>query len=275
MPLALILSSNVAASRIGGSAQQYALAPFLIDPVLVPTVQFGASPAKGGRGRATEPEHFRDMLEDVEAQGLFAQADIVLTGHFSSAEQVEIAAAAIDRVKAVSPACLVVVDPVLGDYPKGLYVKPEVGDALEALLAPRADWLTPNAWELARLTGLPVDTAQACAHAARQLEAPALVTSAPAGEDEIGLLLVEGEAATLFAHRRHPDIPNGTGDLVAAIFAAGLIERAGPQAAAERAARVAAQTVDAAAAWKAPELPLIALGRRLMRPTTRVRIEAL
>ena len=41
MPLALILSSFVAGSRIGGAAQQYAFAPFGIDPVLVPTVLFG------------------------------------------------------------------------------------------------------------------------------------------------------------------------------------------------------------------------------------------
>ena len=35
MPLALILSSYVAAARIGGGAQQYALAPFGVDPVLI------------------------------------------------------------------------------------------------------------------------------------------------------------------------------------------------------------------------------------------------
>ena len=41
MPLALILSSFVAASRIGGAAQQYLLAAHRIDPVLVPTVMLG------------------------------------------------------------------------------------------------------------------------------------------------------------------------------------------------------------------------------------------
>jgi len=37
MPVALILSSFVAASRIGGGAQQYVLAAHRIDPVLAPT----------------------------------------------------------------------------------------------------------------------------------------------------------------------------------------------------------------------------------------------
>jgi pyridoxine kinase len=277
MSLALILSSSVAASRIGGSAQSFVFAAFQIDPVLVPTVQFGTSPAKAGRGRATEAEHFREMLEDIEAVGLFPLFDIVLTGHFSSAAQVELAAAAIDRVRAASEhpsGPVVVVDPILGDHPKGLYVKPEVADALEALLLPRADWITPNVWELERLTGLSASTPQAAAHAARQLEPPALVTSVPAGEGGVGLLLVEEDAATLFVHPLRQGVPNGTGDLVTAVFAAGLIGDAGPRAAAERAARAAVEAVEAAVAWNAPELPLVVLGQRLVRPGAQVRIEA-
>ena len=52
MPLALILSSHVAASRVGGSAQALALAPFGIDPVVVPTVLFGRHPGWGAPGGA-------------------------------------------------------------------------------------------------------------------------------------------------------------------------------------------------------------------------------
>ena len=55
MPLALILSSFVAASRIGGAAQQYVLAAHKIDPVLAPTVMFGRTPARGGKGEVTSP----------------------------------------------------------------------------------------------------------------------------------------------------------------------------------------------------------------------------
>ena len=65
MPLALILSSFVAASRIGGAAQQYVLAAHKIDPVLAPTVMFGRTPARGGRGEVTQPDVFRRMLGAV------------------------------------------------------------------------------------------------------------------------------------------------------------------------------------------------------------------
>jgi pyridoxine kinase len=229
---ALILSSFVAADAIGGGAQQLALAALGWEAALVPTVVFGRSPPKGGRGRATDPEHFAAMLADVEAEG-WLEADLVITGHFSAPEQVEAAAQALRRARPR----LVLVDPILGDTPKGLYVKPEVAVALEALLLPLADWITPNAWELSHLTGLAAPDPAAACHAARQLEPPALVTSVPLGEDEIGLLCCETGAATLIAHPRLPQAPNGTGDLLAAVFGAGLAEGRPPVEAAAAAAR--------------------------------------
>jgi pyridoxine kinase len=274
VPLALILSSFVAASRIGGAAQQYVLAAHRIDPVLVPTIMLGRNPARGSGGQATPPDLFARMLADVEADALFGMVDLVITGHFSSAEQVEIAADALARIQAASTrAPVVVVDPILGDAPKGLYVRPEVAQAIAQRLIPLADWITPNLWELTHLTGVEPTDAAATIAAARRLGKPALVTSSPAGPGEIGLLLVEAETATLFAHPRVADAPNGTGDLVTASFGAGLIEGLTPYAAAERAARAASETITAAQDWEAPELPIIALGERLVRPTAPLRIE--
>jgi pyridoxine kinase len=276
MPLALILSSFVAASRIGGAAQQYLLAAHKIDPVLVPTIMLGRNPVRGAHGQATPPDIFSQMLADVEADALFGLVDLVITGHFSSPEQVEIAADALARVQAASErAPVVVVDPILGDAPGGLYVAPEVARAVAARLVPLADWITPNLWELGHLTGAEIADAATAVAAARKLGKPALITSAPAGDGEIGLLFVDARAATLFAHPRLPTAPNGTGDLVTASFGAGLVEGLSPIAAAERAARAAHEAVKAAQDWRAPELPIVALGERLVRPTAAVRIERL
>jgi pyridoxine kinase len=216
------------------------------------------------------------MLADVEADALFGMVDLVITGHFSSAEQVEIAADALARIQAASErAPVVVVDPILGDYPKGLYVRPEVAEAVAGRLVPLADWITPNLWELTYLTGVEIESAAQAAMAARRLGKPALITSAPVDEGEIGILIVEPDAATLFSHRRLDQAPNGTGDLVTASFGAGLVEGLTPAAAAERAARAAAETVQAAQDWRAPELPIVALGERLVRPTAALRIDRL
>lgn len=279
MPLALILSSFVAASRIGGAAQQYVLAAHKIDPVLAPTVMFGRTPARGGKGEVTSPDVFRRMLGDIEADALFGMVDLIITGHFSDPEQVEIAAGVVERVRTAERSDawgarpLVLVDPVLGDAPNGLYVKYEVAQAVEERLVPLADWLTPNLWELAFLADRQIDTAAEARDAVRSLGKPALVTSAPAGEGEIGLLYVDKEEAVLFSHRRLAAAPNGTGDLVTASFGAGLVEGRDPRDAAERAARAAAETVAAAEAWKSTELPIVALADRIVNPTAAIRTE--
>jgi pyridoxine kinase len=275
MPLALILSSHVAGSRVGGLAQALALAPFKVDPILVPTVLYGRHPGWGAPGgAAVDAATFDGVLQGIEANGLFALTDIVITGYFASAAQIAAAAAAIDRVRAANPAALVLVDPIMGDIGPGLYVKHEVAEAVAQDLVPRADWLTPNAWELARLSGTPVIAPSRAVAASRALGKPALVTSVPCGQGRIGLVLVTAGDAVMMSHAELAHVPHGTGDLVTAVFAAGLVE-GDPLAAAERAARAAAETVQAAADWNAPELPLVALGERLVRPTAEVRVERL
>jgi pyridoxine kinase len=275
MPTAIILSSYVAAARIGGGAQQLALAALGIEAFLVPTVLLGASPARAGKGRATDPELYQALMDGLESEGLFGRADLLVTGHFSFPEQVRMAADAIAKLRAGSPGALVVVDPVLGDAPKGLYVKPEVAAAVAQLLVPLADWITPNLWELGHLSGRTVETPAEVAAAARSLGQPALVTSAPAQEGEIGLLLWDGATATRLSHVRAPSAPNGTGDLVTAVFAAGLVEGLTPLAAAQRAAGAAADAVSAAQGLGGADLPLATMAPRLVRPQAAVRIEAL
>lgn len=272
MPLALILSSYVAAGRIGGGAQQLALAALGLDPILVPTVMFGASPAKGGRGRATDPDLFQQLLDGVESQGVIARADLIITGHFSLPEQVLLACETIAKARSEGRQPIVVVDPVLGDHPKGLYVKAEVAQVLTERLVPLADWLTPNLWELSHLAGRELGGAVEVVDAVRSLAKPALVTSVPAREGEIGLLCCAPEGATLFAHAMAERAPNGTGDLITAAFAAGLARGLAPPQATEWAARAVAEAV---AASDGNDLPLVALGERLVRPTAAVRIERL
>jgi len=276
MASALILSSFVAASRIGGAAQQYVLAAHRIEPVLAPTAMFGRSPAKGAKGEPTAPEAFRRMLGDIEADAIFGFLDLVIAGHFSLPEQVEAAAGLLERIRAGSVRRpVVIVDPIMGDRPKGLYVEPEVAEAIAGRLVPLADWITPNLWELARLAGQQVTDARSAAAAARAVGIPALVTSVPAADGEIGLLLCDANETILFAHARAERAPDGTGDLVTASFGAWLAAGLSPPDAAARAARAAAEAVEVAQALGATDLPLVAIAERLVAPTAAVRMERL
>lgn len=277
MPFFLIVSSQVAASRVGGMAQVLALQPVGVDAALVPTVLFGRHPGWGPPGgAAVDAAVMAGMLEGIEAQGLFAHTDAVVTGYFSNADQVEVAADAIARVRAANPKALVMVDPVLGDEGKGLYVKPEVAEAVRDRLVPLADVIAPNRFELGWLAGEATpDTAEAAIALARRIGKPALVSSIPGGADEIGVLYAARHGAWLALHARAVAVPNGTGDVLTALFAAALIAGAPPPTALFRAVAAVAELVQAALAWDAPELPIVAAAPRLLAPTAPVRLEIL
>jgi pyridoxine kinase len=201
---ALILSSLVAASRIGGGLQQTVLAADGIEPVLAPTIMLSRSPAKGGVGQATSPQVFRAMLGDIEADASFGMVDLVITGYFASAQQVEIAADMLERLRASRQGGrpILLVDPVMGDDERGLYVPLDVADAIRRRLAPQADYLTPNLWELSWLLGQPLADREALRAASARFDRPMLVTSVPAGDGEIGVFIGDSAAGSLIIHAR-------------------------------------------------------------------------
>jgi pyridoxine kinase len=247
MARVLILSSYVAASRVGGAAQALALARLGIEPILIPTTLFGRHPGHGPPGGApVEPETMEAMLGAVEAQGLFAHIDAVITGHFSSAEQVAIAAGAIHRVREANSSARIVVDPIMGDVDKGLYVREPVAEALAADLVPPADLLAPNAWELARLSGQPVEGVASALAAARAIGRPTLVSSVET-RDGLSVLYADRESAWTAAHRRAPAAPNGAGDMLTALFVASLIKDYDPPSALAAAVSGVVEAVFAAA----------------------------
>jgi pyridoxine kinase len=266
-----ILSSFVATSRVGGFAQALAFAALGHEATLVPTVLFGRHPGLGAPGGgAVGPETFEGVLHGAEANRGFRGARMILTGYFALAEQVEMTADAIDRTKLEPAPPFVLVDPIMGDEVSGAYVKPEVEAAIRAHLIPRADLIAPNLWELARLTGRAITTADEAVAAARTLNAPVLVSSVPAGPDEIGVLYVGPRNAWLAAHARAFEAPKGTGDLLTALFAVGLIEGLAPETALVRATGGVAGAVEAAIAQDLPDLPIAALGDSFRAPKSRV-----
>jgi pyridoxine kinase len=224
MPRILILSSHVAMSRVGGSAQALALARLGLDPILIPTVIFGRHPGLGPPGGApVGGEVFESMIDAVEAQGLFPQLDAVITGYFATPEQVAEAADALDRISAANPKVLRVVDPIMGDVAEGLYVRDAVADEIALLLVPRADLICPNAWELAKLTGRQVTGAATAVAAAHRLGPPALVSSVPFGGD-IAVVYADRGCGWVAGHAPEPVAPKGVGDLLTAFFAAALLQ---------------------------------------------------
>lgn len=150
--------------------------------------------------------------------GWLSGIDAVLTGYFPTPEHVEFAAGLLDGL----PGCRAVVDPVLGDDPKGLYVPLSVAEAIRDRLVPRAHVLTPNAFELAWLTGQPCGTLDEAKTAARSLAErgrEVVVTSPPVGPDETGLMHVRSDSTDLWRRPRLKGVPHGVGDTLSALLA--------------------------------------------------------
>lgn len=261
-PVALILSSLVAGSGVGGGLQAAELARRGFRTALVPTVLFGRHPGLGPPGGGPVPDAlFAGQVEGLVASGLADRADLVITGYLATVGQVEAVARLLDAVATRRPEALILVDPILGDEGRGLYVPEEVADALPRQLVPRAGLLAPNAWELARLSGAAIADPASALAGAQRLGRPVLVSSVPVGQD-IGVLWSDGQDAWLASHPLRSRAPRGTGDLLAALFGAGLALGGTPREVlvssvrnlAARLAAVAADRPDADLADAAPPL---------------------
>jgi len=253
MKRVLILSSHVAASRVGGRVAVSALEARGIETVFCPTVLLGRHPGHGAPGGgAVTAEQFGSMLEGVAAQGLFAEFDAVLTGYFASAEQVAIAAAAIEEIRKASPHPLIVVDPIIGDD-GALYVPEDVAAAIRDQLLPLADLITPNAFELGWLSGEPVTDLVEARDAALHLGRPALISSIPDGK-QLAVLYADNGENWVRTHAAFENVPNGTGDLLAAEFIGSRLIQESNEAALDRAIRKTLDIIVKTKGWRLHEL---------------------
>ena len=101
-----------------------------------------------------------------------------------------------------------------------------------------------------------------------------MVSSVPVG-DEIGVVYADAGQTWLATHARAPGAPNGTGDLLTALFTAGLIGDLDVGEALARAVGGLVEAVFAAEAAGARDLPITTMGRRLGQVSARVRMEQL
>ena len=215
----LTISSLVAAGPVGNSAIVPALLAMGITPVVLPTIVLSNHPGHGApQGFAVPPGTLAAMLERLVSLKFIHEDAVILTGYFASAGQIEAVSSLIARL----PKALYVCDPVLGDTPKGLYVPEEVAHAIRDRLVPRAHVLTPNAFELGWLTGEDVHDRESARAACRSLaDKSVVVTSLPEAGELTTAHYRQGGSAWL-TRPRLPDIPNGTGDLLAGLLAARL-----------------------------------------------------
>jgi len=267
-PSVIVVNSLVARGSVGGRASCFVLERLGFPVTFVPTVLLPWHP---GHGPGTRIVVGPALLADVAGAPGGPVAGC-LTGYFGDASQVAAAERLVAGLRAKGGA-LVLCDPVVGDAGR-FYVGEEVRTAVRAL-ARRADIVTPNRFELAFLAGTEslADNAALVA-AARSLGRPeVVVTSAFAAAGETANLLVTPDAALAVVHRQVPRAPNGTGDLIAALYLGRRLGGAAPQAALVRAAGATLRMVEMADG--AAELPLAAGQAAFAEGDPAIRVEVI
>ncbi len=226
----IVISSHVARGSVGNRAAVFALETLGFPVWAVPTVILPWHPGHGRATRIVPPAaDFAALMKDLEGARWLGEVGAVLSGYLGDPAQAEAIASLVAAVKARNPRALYVCDPVMGDK-GGLYIPEATAMAIRDLLVPIADVATPNRYELAWMTGAPLDDISSLLQAAQDAPPPTmLVTSAPAMMNgSIGNLLLTPSQALLAEHRMIDRPPNGLGDLTAAVYLARVLSGQSP-----------------------------------------------
>ena len=242
IPKTLILSSTVAASLVGASAASCCLQRLGVETIILPTTLMGRHPGWGKPGGGpTDIAILRDVWSGVMAQNI--KFDAVLTGYMGDTAHIDLGVEIIETVKARNPKALIAVDPVMGDHGQ-LYISEARAAAMIDRLIPKADFITPNMWELdfitSRLTDLP----------------DLLITSVLDGEN-IGAVWQDGQNRWQVSHTKFDSVPHGGGDSLAALFLGRRLLGEAPARALAKSVASIFEIMRAADALDAGELPLV------------------
>jgi pyridoxine kinase len=221
----LAISSQVARGHVGLRAIVPALQALGHDVIMLPTVMLSNHPGHGAvAGQRIDPALLRQMLATLDGHGWLGSVDAVLSGYLPSAEHVAVAAEAVSLVRRHRPSATYFCDPVLGDDPKGLYIAEEAARGIAERLVPIADVIFPNRFELSWLAGQDVGgIADARAAAARFTTVATVATSIPAAAGQLATVAVSKGDAWATDVARQEKVPNGTGDLLAALIAGRMV----------------------------------------------------
>ena len=278
-PLVLSIQSHVAYGHVGNDAAMLPLQLLGIEPVAVHTVQFSNHTGYGEfKGQVFTPAHVQDVLDGLRARGVLERCTAVLSGYLGDAGVGEAILAAVQEVRASQPKAHYLCDPVMGDVGRGVFVRPGIPEFLRKRALSQASVITPNHYEFELLCGGPLTTVQAATQAARAMlrqmhdsqSALIVITSLRTDDlptDQLATLAVTADKAWLVQTPYvdlHP-LPNGMGDVFAAVLLGHLIqERTIPDAVSRAVSSLYALVSRTEAGQR--DLPLVACREQITKP---------
>ncbi len=226
----LSIQSHVAYGYVGNRSAAFPLELLGHDVWMVNTVQFSNHTGYGSwKGEAFGAEHVDAVVEGIAERGVLASCEAVLTGYLGFPALGDSVLRAVAAVKAANPRALWCCDPVMGDSEPGFYVRSGIPEQIRERFLPVADIVTPNQFEAEALSGLAIrdDESALAACAAIRKAGPGLVlvtSYKPAARKPGSICMLlstrEGAWRVETPELGFPTQPNGTGDLVSALFLA-------------------------------------------------------
>ena len=272
----LSIQSSVAYGHAGNSAAVFPLQRLGREVWPVITVHFSNHTGYGDwRGPLLSAEDIADVILGIEERGVLGRCDAVLSGYQGAEEVGAVILDAVAKVKSHNPAAIYCCDPVMGDVGRGMFVRPGIPEFMRDSVLPAADVVTPNHFELDFLSGTTTGTLAELLDAADVLRSRGpsvvLVTSVlvdDTPEGSLDLVAVSGEGAWRTRTPQLDVVPNGAGDVTAAVFLANLLDgRSLDQALARTTSSVFA-VIEATAAAGERELQIVQAQDRLADPAS-------
>lgn len=227
----LSIQSHVVYGRVGNRSAVFPLERMGINVWPLNTVQYSSHTGRAGwTGTAFGADHLLDIVTGLDGLGCLADCDAILSGYMGDADTGLAILEAVRLVKSRNPKAIYCCDPVMGDYPGGLYVRAELPALFRDKALALADVVIPNRFEAELLSGIGVGDRLSAMRAALAIRdrgpSIAVMTSYPYAEGgSSGFLLADGDGCAELAT---PTLPfsrpvKGSGDLFGSLFLGNLL----------------------------------------------------
>ena len=223
MARVLTFSSQVVCGYIGNSITTFILQRLGHEVYSIPSVLLSHHAGhKDFTSQALDTGFIERIIEMMGLNNQLSTIDAILTGYMPSEEHVILARKIIMKVRSENPNVTVLCDPILGDYPNGLYIDGEIASKIKSKLIPLADIITPNYFEFGWLSGDEKMSLEQCQEAAKGFDNYAIIVTSFQSHDHNSLdnlLFLQNNVFYTSVPKYNP-VAKGTGDLFAALFLA-------------------------------------------------------
>ena len=218
----ITVQSQLVYGHAGNSAAVPPLRALGLRVAEVPTTLLSNAPFYSTlRGRMLPADWLAELLQGASERGLPQRARALVSGYFGTVDNGQVFAQWARRVLADNRQLEYWLDPVIGDTHTGPYVEPALEAVFREQLLPLATVVTPNAFELGRLTGrdaLAQDDAIAAARELLQRGPRWVIAHSVQGEPgQLVTLAVSADAVWRWSSEHLPVDVAGTGDVLLAL----------------------------------------------------------